>query len=165
MKWSDLKNTLGQYAPLIGTAIGGPGGALVGSLVSKALGVEESPEAVAAEIKRDPQAYLKIRELESNERTQIQKIALETLETELKDVQNARATHRHSAMPAIICCALTVIVGAGAALLFFAPIPEANSSTAYLLFGTVLAKWGDSIAYWVGTTRSSAVKTQMVIGK
>ena len=67
-------------------------------------------------------------------------------------------------MPAVICCAMTIMVAAGAYLLFTLPIPTANAPTAYLLFGAVLTKWGDSVAYWVGTTRSSANKT-MMIGK
>ena len=65
-------------------------------------------------------------------------------------------------MPAVICVALTFLVGAGAYLLFSVVIPEGNKEIAYLLFGTLLAKWGDSIAYWVGTTRSSAEKTKMI---
>jgi len=51
-----------------------------------------------------------------------------------------------------------VLVGLGAYALFKFNIPEENSEIAYLLFGTLLAKWGDSIAYWIGTTRSSAEK-------
>jgi len=74
------------------------------------------------------------------------------------DKQNARAVHSISKMPAIICLVMTILVAVGAYLLFTIPVPEQNASTAYLLFGTVLAKWGDSVAYWVGTTRSSAEK-------
>lgn len=162
MKWGDIKNLLGNAAPLLGTALGGPVGGVAGSLIAKALGVEESPEAVAAEIKRDPMALVKLRELESNERIKIQELALETLQTELKDTQDARKNHQHSKMPAIICIALTFMVAGAAYLIFALEIPDGNKEIAYMLFGSLVTKWGDSIAYWVGTTRSSAQKTLML---
>ena len=77
---------------------------------------------------------------------------------ELNDVQDARKNHKHSNMPAVICAALTVMVFCGGFALFWFQIPEANKPIANMLFGAMLAKWGDSIAYWVGTTRSSANK-------
>ena len=159
MDWKALAGKLSGFAPVIGTAIGGPAGGIVGSMVAAALGVEETPEAVAKELKHNPEAYIKLKKLESDERLKLQGYANDKLEAELRDLQHARDSHKHSKMPAIICLSLTALVGIGAYMLFTLPIPAENSSTAYLLFGTLLAKWGDSIAYWVGTTRSSAQKT------
>jgi hypothetical protein len=65
-------------------------------------------------------------------------------------------------MPMIICIALTGMVAGGAYMLFTMDIPVDNKNIANLLFGTLLAKWGDSIAYWVGTTRSSSEKTKLM---
>ena len=88
------------------------------------------------------------------------------MSSELGDLANARDRHQHHHMPAVICIALTVMVGIGAFFLFTKVIPDANTTLANLLFGALLAKWGDSIAYWVGTTRSSEiVKCQKVILK
>lgn len=165
MDWSDIKDLVGKAAPVIGTALGGRGGAVAGSLIANFLGVEENPEAVAAAVKNDPQAYLKLRELESNEKVEFQRIAMETLAIELKDMQDARNSHKHSLMPTIICCSLTALVGVGGYLLFNTPIPDENKATMFTFFGVLLGKWGDSIAYWVGTTRSSAQKTSIISEK
>lgn len=162
MNWSDVAKLAGKAAPLLGTALGGPAGGAVGAIVASALGVENTPEAVSVAVKNDPDAMVKLRQIELDHESQLKAYAFKTLDAELADKQNARAAHKHNPMPAVICVALTFLVGAGAYLLFTIDIPDGNREIAYLLFGTLLAKWGDSIAYWVGTTRSSAEKTRLL---
>lgn len=161
MKWSDIADKVAEFAPLAGTLLGGPAGAAVGSLISQALGVSPEPESVA-QILKEPGTALKLKELESTERKHFLEMQLQTLQIELQDTQDARQNHKDSLMPAAICMSLTVMVAAGAWMLFNQSIPEENREFAYILFGTLLAKWGDSIAYWVGTTRSSAEKTRLL---
>lgn len=160
MKWSDIASQIGKFAPLVGTAVGGPGGAALGTMLANALGVDDDPVAVQTVLATDPEAGVKLKQFQLENEQHIRDLAFKTLDVELKDKQNARKEHKHSKMPATICIALTIMVAVGAYLLFTLNIPEGNREIAYLLFGTTLAKWGDSIAYWVGTTRSSAEKTQ-----
>jgi hypothetical protein len=162
MNWSDIAGLIGKAAPYVGTALGGPGGGALGSMVAKVLGVEETPDAVADAIKNNPDALLTLKKFEFENEQQIRDMAFKTLDSELKDKQNARQAHKHNPMPMIICISLTLMVGAGAYGLFQLQIPPENQNIANLLFGTLLAKWGDSIAYWVGTTRASADKTNMI---
>ncbi len=161
MKWSDISNTVGRLAPLVGGALGGPAGASVGGLVASALGVDATPYAISQAIKDDPEAAIKIKNLEIQNERHFRELTFKTLDVELADKKSAREAHKHNPMPSYICCALTLLVAAGAYLLFEIDIPDDNQEIAYLLFGTVLAKWGDSIAYWVGTTRSSAEKSRL----
>ena len=56
--WGKVGSTIGSFAPLIGGVVGGPGGAAIGGLISKVLGVEESPEAVLQELKGNPEAQV-----------------------------------------------------------------------------------------------------------
>lgn len=158
MDWKKVGKTVGKFAPMLGTVLGGPGGGAVGALVASALGVDNDPDAIEQAVKNDPGAAVKLREVELQHKERLELIAFKTLSKELGDKANAREAHKHNPMPAIICVSLTVMVAIGAWMLFTLNIPEANKQISYLLFGTVLAKWGDSIAYWVGTTRSSAEK-------
>lgn len=67
MKWSDVTEFLGNSAPVVGTLLGGPAGGIVGGLISKALGTEENPDAVIEAVKNNPDALMKIKELESSQ--------------------------------------------------------------------------------------------------
>jgi len=161
MSWDSIKQAVGKIAPIAGTLLGGPAGAAVGGLISSALGVENSPEAVAAAL-GNPDAVIKLRELESNERQHFLQMQLSTLQAELADVQHARSSHGASRMPAIVTGALTLICAGLLYSLLFVEIPESNRDLLIQSFGTVLGFWGASLAYWVGTTRSSAEKTRMM---
>lgn len=164
MKWSDITNAVGKAAPLIGTVLGGPAGGSVGALVASALGVENTPEAVQAAL-GNPDNLVKLKELESNERQHFLSMQVEVLRLELADTQNARAAHNNSYMPAIVTALLTLLCGTMLYSLLFIEIPESNRDLLIQSFGTVLGFWGASIAYWVGTTRSSQDKTNIIRSK
>ena len=165
MNWSDIKQAVGKVAPIAGTLLGGPAGAAVGGLISSALGVDNDPQSVAA-VLGNPDALLKLKELESNERQHLLQMQLATLQAELADVQNARASHSNSnsIMPSVVTAALTLICGGLLYSLLFVAIPADNRELLIQSFGTVLGFWGAALAYWVGTTRSSADKTRMIAG-
>ena len=63
--WDNIKDTVGSVAPIAGSLLGGPAGSAVGSMIASALGVSNTPDAVAAAIKSDPQAAIKIRQIEA----------------------------------------------------------------------------------------------------
>jgi hypothetical protein len=162
MNWSDIKGIVGNIAPLVGTALGGPAGAAIGGMVSSALGVDNTPDAVAQALKSNPEAAIKLRQFELENEQDIRQHAFKILNAELNDKQGARETHKHNPMPMLICIALTFMVSGGAYMLFTMDIPVDNKNIANLLFGTVLGQWGASIAYWVGTTRASSEKTRLL---
>lgn len=73
MNWNAVKDVVGNAAPIVGSLLGGPAGAAVGGLISKALGVEEKPEAVIQALQGNPDAIVKVKELElSKELAEIQ---------------------------------------------------------------------------------------------
>jgi phosphoribosyl-dephospho-CoA transferase len=160
MEW--LKK-LKEYAPDIATAVL-TGGATLPQLALKAISdatgneVTTQDDLQRAVESASPEMMLKVTQANNQFKIRMRELDNEILESELGDVQNARKHHQHHHMPAIICIALTMMVAVGAYFLFNKVIPEANTTLANLLFGATLAKWGDSIAYWVGTTRSSANK-------
>ncbi|MCG7585672.1 3TM-type holin [Photobacterium sp. OFAV2-7] len=92
--WDTVKSLIGTAAPLVGTLIGGPAGGAVGGLVASALGVENTPEAIEAELRINPEALLTLKKLESDERVRLRELAfkyaeLESEERRLATVQQA----------------------------------------------------------------------------
>ena len=62
--WDKIKELIGDSAPIVGGLLGGPAGAAVGGLISKALGVENNASAIEKELINNPDAFLKLKELE-----------------------------------------------------------------------------------------------------
>ncbi len=65
--WKNVAGKIASHAPLLGTLLGGPAGAIVGatgSLIASKLGVEATPEAVETELGRNPERLIEIQMLE-----------------------------------------------------------------------------------------------------
>ncbi len=92
MNWSDIKSLIAESAPVLGSLLGGPAGGAVGGLIAKALGVEASADKVAAAVKSDPEALLKLRQLELAQQEKLTKMMLDFDAARLSEVnQTMRA--------------------------------------------------------------------------
>ena len=86
MDWKDLKGIVGKAAPLLGTLLGGPAGAAVGSLVASVLGVDNEPDEVKKALEADPSLLLKLREAEMQQQTDLQRMMVESETQQLAQV-------------------------------------------------------------------------------
>lgn len=165
MNWKALGKKVSQYAPVAGTLLAGPAGAKVGVLLASALGVDNAPAAINQAIKSDPEAALKLRQMELDNSQVLAEISLELTRAELGDKANAREQHKHSRMPAVITFLLTLMVSGLLFGIFTDAIPDDNRDMAMMMFGQVFTLWGASVTYWVGTTRSNAEKDRRDAGR
>ena len=89
MKWSDVAPSIGKFAPILGTLIGGPAGAALGAVVASVLGVEATPSAVSEAMRINPDAAVKLQEIESNERVKLQEMAVQQAANEMEAATKA----------------------------------------------------------------------------
>lgn len=89
MEWKDIANVVGKAAPMLGTLLGGPAGAAVGSIISSALGTDNDPSAVSAAL-ADPASAVKLREIEALKAVRLQELIAQQAAAELADVASAR---------------------------------------------------------------------------
>jgi hypothetical protein len=168
--WDKVKGLLSKGAPIIGGLIGGPAGSTVATMVAGALGVEGTPEAIEMELTKNPDALLKIKELEARNKERLEEIALEDTKARLLDTQDARRTEIERlksggsnifmyALAAIVVVGFFGVVGA----LFFRAIPPASEKVAYILLGTLAAEFGSIMRYFFGSSKGSSEKTAMLV--
>jgi len=74
--WNQVKSVIGSAAPMVGTLLGGPAGTAIGAMISSALGVENSPDAILKELKDNPDAIIKIKQIEANHSEKLQALSL-----------------------------------------------------------------------------------------
>lgn len=171
MNWKDIASTVGTIAGSVAPLLGGPVGLAVsiGSQIAGALGTDNSPEAVAAALKKDPNAALKLQEWAALEREQIrqshvelQKIALEEYKTELQDRQQARIAHKDHWMPSAITIFLLAMLAAQMAVLFYMPIPPENRDLLVYLSGNFLPFVSAAVYYWVSSTKDASEREKIL---
>jgi len=97
----DLGKTISSFAPLLGAII--PGGGPILSLVASIFGGDaDKPDELEALIKADPQAAVKLREIELNHKTELEKLVVAAeanrLASETARIESVNATMRQEAI-------------------------------------------------------------------
>lgn len=160
MNWMDIgKQAIQMGAPILGGALGGPAGAAVGAWVAGQFGVTDpTPTNIMAAIKADPDAALKLREVELRHQERLTEMEVDRFRIETADVQDARKAHQHHWMPSVITMVMCAIFGCIVGSLFIWAIPGENKDIVVYMAGQVSSLLASCVVYWVGSTRASANK-------
>jgi len=75
MDWKELGKKIAAYAPELGAVFGGPGGAMVAGAFG--LKPDAKPKEIIAAIEKDPQAAIKLKEIETNAKVEIHRLNIQ----------------------------------------------------------------------------------------
>ena len=171
--WDKVLELVGSAAPVVGTLLGGSAGNAVGELVAKALGVENSPEAIENELKNNPEAYLKLKELEVSKELAILKSQLENkvednrhVESSKKVILDDKADARDMYVEttkvtgkrdkAVIVLAGVIVIGffVGLISLVFVHLDKGSGAyeLLYMAFGALTMKFGTVVDFFFGAS-------------
>ena len=165
MDWKQVGNAaISVGAPLLGGALFGPAGAAVGSIIAGKFGVspESTPEQVLTAINGDPDAALKLRQIETTHVERLQELENERLRIETADVQSARNVHQHHWMPSVLTLSLMVMFACAFNALLFMVLPDGNRDMVNFMLGQLSGWLSGAVVYWVGSTRASANKDSLI---
>lgn len=178
MDWTKVASFVKTAAPILGTCIGGPVGTLAGgavSLIASAFGVDdaENPEAIYNAIAADPEAVVKLKQIELSNKTELERIVLQRDEAYLRDTQSARMREIEMAKATgkkdinLYVLAWLVVFGFFSSIgtLVFVKLPDDSSGVVFILFGALVAGFGSVMNYFFGTTKSSGDKTALLAMK
>ncbi len=124
----------------------------IADIATTVTGIGDNTKAVDA-ILTDPTLRLKFMTVVEENRVKFDAMFL-------ADRQDARKTHAHSNVPAVLCAALTLGLFLFIGGLFYVDIPKENLRMIDTIFGSYLTAWIGSCAYWNGTTKGSSDKNK-----
>jgi len=156
---------LTKYAPIIGATIASGGATLPGlalDAIGNALGVKVTSreDAELAMSQATPEQLHKLKAEDNRFKVRMAELTNQLAGKEIKDIQHARDSHKHSMFPAVLCSVLTLGLFVIVAALMHGPMPtEAYTDTIKQVIASYNTAWIGSVAYWFGTTRSSAQKS------
>lgn len=167
------KGFVRQVAPTIGTVLSG-GNPLVGlgikaissALLGKPDGSED--EVSLALQNASTEDLARLREADNAFRIEMKKLGLDEKKLAFDDADSARKREMtvKDKTPAILAYLLTVLFGALLSVLVFGSvIPEGNKAIVYSMSGSLGTVWIAAMAYYHGSSRSSAEKDVLLRGK
>lgn len=156
------KQIIGAVAPMLGTAIGGPFGALAGTFIGKALGVAPNDQGAmeAAVASGDPEILVKLKQADNDFRAHMADVGLSEDKLAYDDKSNARA--REIALkdytPAVLAYGITL--GFFGTLLFMLihGKPASGGDALLVMLGSLGTAWAGVTAYYFGSSSGSARK-------
>ena len=83
MDWKDVGTALANVAPMLGTLLGGPAGATIGSLIAHEFGTSSDPASVSAAITADPNAAIKLQQIVVDHDIAIKQMIFQQAQAEL----------------------------------------------------------------------------------
>lgn len=174
---SKLNEIISKIAPVLGSIIPLPGASLIMNLIGAAFGGASSDDELADKIASDPNAAVKLREIEENTKVQLQQIAAQQAQAEIaantaliqsdeRDRASARqmATSNKSNVQTVIVAFLSVAISFLIAYLCFYGLPKDSESNSilYMLIGQLSAGFGMALNFFFGTSSSAAKKDDMI---
>ena len=169
----DWKALLGNVAPVLGTAIGGPFGMIAGAAVKAVLGIgDDSDEAAMAEAmkKATPEQLLALQNAERQFKLDMEKLGVDVARIDADDRASARTketTLTGWGKYATPLLGATVIVGFFGTVAYVLGTGLADVGTeASLLIGSLVgyvsAKADQVVGYYFGSSASSKNKDQLI---
>jgi len=79
MDWKEVAALVGKTAPILGTLLTGPAGAAVavGGMIASALGTGNTPDEVAVALTSNPDAAVKLKQIEKDRQVELQGLAVQ----------------------------------------------------------------------------------------
>ena len=173
MDWKNIANKITSVAPMLGSLLG-PGGMLAGTaikMIGSALGIEPTEDAITTALQADPEAMLKLKQFELDNKVELRKIVLEQERVRLADIADARSRQiEHEKTTGKSDTNLYVLAWAVVSgffglmgLLCFKTLPGDSSGVVFMLFGALATGFGQVLSFFFGSSKSSADKTKLLV--
>ena len=175
MDWKEIGKKIVQMgAPILGTAVGGPAGGAIGTLVAGLFGVDPNdPKEVMKAIKADPASAIKLQELQNKHQERLEEIALDRYRAGLADVAGARSREAKIVevtkkkdyylygLASLVVLGFFVLCG----VLMSHTVPTGQNEVVFMLFGALATGFGTVLQYFFGSSKSSSDKTNLLAGR
>lgn len=168
----DWKTVVKTVSPWIGTAIGGPLGGMAVEAAASALGLsEKTTDAVKQAISgATPEQMLALKQADQEFALQMQALGfkqvtdLEAIAAGDRDSARKMQIANHSMVPALLTCFVVGAFTATLILLLKFDVPATNRDIVVYMIGQLSGGFTSALAFWLGTTRDSTRKTELLAG-
>ena len=153
----DWKSAVKSFAPMLGTALGGPVVGTATKLLSSALlGKDDaSEEELSMAIqKASPEDILKIKQAEHDFKSRMKELEIKEKDLVFSDKRDARSMQAKTKAktPAVLAYILTLMVAGMAYGLMRWTIPPENVSVVNIVFGSIMTAWVGATQFFHGAT-------------
>ena len=165
MDWKNLVTDIAKAgAPILGGVLGGPGGATIGAMIAGLFDADPNdPQDIAMKMAIDPEATIKLQELELDHKIELEKLYLADMQSARQREQEITKATGALNTPMYILAGV-IVVGFFVLMLVLmkCAIPENSKDVAFILFGALSASFVQVVSYFFGSSKGSADKNILI---
>jgi len=169
MNWKDVAKNIAAIAPTIGTAIGGPAGAVAGmgvKAIASMFGVDPTSDDADVQVQTalsqmTPDQAMQLKAADRQFAADMKKLEVDVFKLEIEDKNSARQmyTATKNPTPTILTYLLIIIAGGIVYMVFTSSLPGLDKTLVGTVIGYVFGELKAATSFWFGSSKGSADKT------
>ena len=155
MKFDAVKGLIGELAPTIGAALGGPVGGAAASMLADVLGCDPTPQKIERALQQaTPEQLADIKKAELDFEVRMKELEVDVFALETKDIQHARDSFSEDWTARAIALVSVMLFGGYVFLVTIQPADENDLNVVNLVLGYLGGIVSSVVSFYFGASKS-----------
>jgi hypothetical protein len=155
MKFSAVKGLIGELAPTIGAALGGPVGGAAASMLADVLGCDPTPQKIEKALSQaTPEQLAEIKKAELDFEVRMKELEVDVFALETKDIQHARDSFSEDWTARSIAIISILLFGGYVFLVTLQPADDNDLNVVNLVLGYLGGIVSSVVSFYFGASKS-----------
>ena len=157
MKFDAIKGLVGELAPTIGAALGGPVGGAAAIMLADVLGCDPTPQKMEKALAQaTPEQLAEIKKAELDFEVRMKELEVDVFALETKDIQNARDSFSEDWTARAIAIMSILLFGGYVLLVTLQPADDNDLNVVNLVLGYLGGIVSSVVSFYFGASKSSS---------
>ena len=154
MKFDAIKGLVGELAPTIGAALGGPVGGAAASMLANVLGCDPTPQKIERALQTaSPEQLMEIKKAELDFEVRMKELEVDVFALETKDIQNARDSFSEDWTARAIALLSILLFGGYVLLVTLQPADDNDLNVVNLVLGYLGGIVSSVVSFYFGASK------------
>ena len=154
MKFDAIKGLVGELAPTIGAALGGPVGGAAATMLADVLGCDPTPQKIEKALQQaTPEQLAEIKKAELDFEVRMKELEVDVFALETKDTQHARESFKEDWTARIIALMSVLLFGGYVFLVTLQPADDNDLNVVNLVLGYLGGIVSSVVSFYFGASK------------
>jgi len=155
MKFENIKGLIGDLAPTLGAALGGPVGGAAATMLADVLGCDPTPQKIEKALQQaTPEQLAEIKKAELDFEVRMKELEVDVFALETKDIQHARDSFSEDWTARAIAIMSILLFGGYVLLVTLQPADDNDLNVVNLVLGYLGGIVSSVVSFYFGASKS-----------
>ena len=157
MKFDAIKGLIGDLAPTLGAALGGPVGGAAATMLADVLGCDPTPQKIEKALQQaTPEQLAEIKKTELDFEVRMKELEVDVFALETKDIQHARESFSEDWTARAIAIMSILLFGGYVLLVTLQPADDNDLNVVNLVLGYLGGIVSSVVSFYFGASKSGS---------